>query len=58
EKRLRTSEDTRNPTPHKEGEVTTQQPEDVDAEPEDVEGEVQEVGEIVTTIGDVDIVEE
>ncbi|PIO35046.1 hypothetical protein AB205_0110740 [Aquarana catesbeiana] len=51
EKRLGTSEDTRNPTPHKEGELSTPQP-------EDVEGEVYEVSEIVTTTGDVDVVEE
>ncbi|PIO41174.1 hypothetical protein AB205_0047610 [Aquarana catesbeiana] len=42
EKRIRTYEDTRNPTHHE----------------EDVEGEVHEVGEIVTTTGDVDVVEE
>ncbi|PIO15211.1 hypothetical protein AB205_0127800 [Aquarana catesbeiana] len=52
EKRLRTTEDTRDPQPHKEGEIPTPQPEDV------VEGEVYEVGEIVTTTGDVDVVEE
>ncbi|PIO13255.1 hypothetical protein AB205_0117820 [Aquarana catesbeiana] len=52
EKRIGTSEDTRNPQPHKEGEVTTPQPQDVK------EGEVYEVGEIVTTTGDVDVVEE
>ncbi|PIO27947.1 hypothetical protein AB205_0152510 [Aquarana catesbeiana] len=51
EKRLGTSEDTRNPPPPKEGEIPTPQP-------EDVEGEVYEVGEIVTTTGDVDVVEE
>ncbi|PIO34353.1 hypothetical protein AB205_0135850 [Aquarana catesbeiana] len=52
EKRLGTSEDTKNTTPPKEGEIPTH-PE------EDVEGEVQEVGEIVTTTGDVvDVVEE
>ncbi|PIO12732.1 hypothetical protein AB205_0189760 [Aquarana catesbeiana] len=52
EKRLGTSEDTRDPQLHKEGEVTTPQPQDV------VEGEVYEVGEIVTTTGDVEVVEE
>ncbi|PIO41119.1 hypothetical protein AB205_0126930 [Aquarana catesbeiana] len=52
EKRLRTSEDTRDPQPHKEGEIPTPQLEDVE------EGEVYEVGEIVTTTGDVDVVEE
>ncbi|PIO15009.1 hypothetical protein AB205_0017250 [Aquarana catesbeiana] len=52
EKRLRTSEDTRDPQPHKEGEVTTPQSQDVE------EGEVYEVGKIVTTTGDVDVVEE
>ncbi|PIO32218.1 hypothetical protein AB205_0213900 [Aquarana catesbeiana] len=52
EKRLRTSEDTRHPQPHKEGEIPTPQTEDVE------EGEVYEVGEIVTTTGDVDVVEE
>ncbi|PIO36686.1 hypothetical protein AB205_0118200 [Aquarana catesbeiana] len=51
EKRVRTYEDTRNPTPPEEGEVTTPQPEDVDSE-------VHEVNEIVTTTGDVDVVEE
>ncbi|PIO10180.1 hypothetical protein AB205_0210460, partial [Aquarana catesbeiana] len=50
-KRLETSEDTKNTTPSKEGEIPTH-PE------EDVEGEVQELGEIVTTTGDVDVVEE
>ncbi|PIO09786.1 hypothetical protein AB205_0155920, partial [Aquarana catesbeiana] len=50
EKRLGTSEDTRDPQPPKEGEVTTPQP-------EDVEGEVHEVVEIVTTTGNVDVVE-
>ncbi|PIO24980.1 hypothetical protein AB205_0158180 [Aquarana catesbeiana] len=52
EKRRRTSEDTRDPQPHKEGEVTTPQLQDVE------EGEVYEVGEIVTTTDDVDVVEE
>ncbi|PIO15875.1 hypothetical protein AB205_0062590, partial [Aquarana catesbeiana] len=51
EKRLGTSEDTRDPPP-KEGEKPPKQPEDVE------EGEVYEVGEIVTTTGDVDVVEE
>ncbi|PIO23639.1 hypothetical protein AB205_0186120 [Aquarana catesbeiana] len=52
EKRLRTSEVTRDPQPPKEGEIPKQQPEDVE------EGEVYEVGKIVTTTGDVDVVEE
>ncbi|PIO22361.1 hypothetical protein AB205_0137880 [Aquarana catesbeiana] len=52
EKRLGTSEDTRDPQPPKEGEVTTPQPEDVEG------GEVHDVVEIVTTTGDVDLVEE
>ncbi|PIO07526.1 hypothetical protein AB205_0027860 [Aquarana catesbeiana] len=52
EKRLWTSEDTRDPKPPKEGEIPPTQPEDVE------EGEVYEVGEIVTTTGDVDVVEE
>ncbi|PIO12298.1 hypothetical protein AB205_0166720 [Aquarana catesbeiana] len=52
EKRLRPSEDTRNPQPSKEGEIPTPQPEDVE------EGEVYELGEIVTTTGDVYVVEE
>ncbi|PIO14003.1 hypothetical protein AB205_0105670, partial [Aquarana catesbeiana] len=52
EKRLRTSEDTRDPPPPKEKEIATPQPKDVE------EGEVYEVGEIVTTTGDVDVVEE
>ncbi|PIO11922.1 hypothetical protein AB205_0221870 [Aquarana catesbeiana] len=51
EKRLGTSEDTRDPPPPKEKQIPTQQPEDVE------EGEVYEVGEIVTTTGDVDVVE-
>ncbi|PIO30451.1 hypothetical protein AB205_0021190, partial [Aquarana catesbeiana] len=51
EKRLRTSEDTRDPPPPKEGEVTKNQA-------KDEEGDVLEVGEIVTTTGDVDVVEE
>ncbi|PIO11962.1 hypothetical protein AB205_0093040 [Aquarana catesbeiana] len=52
EKRIGTSENTRDPQPPKEGEVTTPQPKDVEG------GEVYEVGEIVTTTGDVDVVEE
>ncbi|PIN99589.1 hypothetical protein AB205_0074910 [Aquarana catesbeiana] len=52
EKRLGTSEDTRDPQPPKEGEITKPQPEDVE------EGEVYELGKIVTTTGDVDVVEE
>ncbi|PIO39830.1 hypothetical protein AB205_0104270 [Aquarana catesbeiana] len=52
EKRLGTSEDTRDPQPPKKGEVTTPQPEDVER------GEVHDVVEIVTTTGDVDVVEE
>ncbi|PIO25106.1 hypothetical protein AB205_0191560 [Aquarana catesbeiana] len=52
EKRLGTSEDTRDPQPPKEGEVTTPQPEDVEG------GEVHDVVEIVTTTGDVNVVEE
>ncbi|PIO12160.1 hypothetical protein AB205_0195890, partial [Aquarana catesbeiana] len=52
EKRLGTSEVTRDPPPHKEGVIPKQQPQDVE------EGEVYEVGEIVTTTGDVDVVEE
>ncbi|PIO24290.1 hypothetical protein AB205_0140500, partial [Aquarana catesbeiana] len=52
EKRLGTSEDTRDPPPPKRKEILTPQPEDVE------EGEVYEVGEIVTTTGDVDVVEE
>ncbi|PIO25032.1 hypothetical protein AB205_0063080, partial [Aquarana catesbeiana] len=51
EKRLETSEVTRDPQPPKEGEIQKQQPEDVE------EGEVYEVGELVTTTGDVDAVE-
>ncbi|PIO15643.1 hypothetical protein AB205_0194170 [Aquarana catesbeiana] len=52
EKRLRTSEDTRDPPPPKEKQIPTPQPEDVE------EGEVYEAGEIVTTTCDVDVVEE
>ncbi|PIO12958.1 hypothetical protein AB205_0104940 [Aquarana catesbeiana] len=51
EKRLGTSEDTRDPPPPKEGELSTQ-PEDVE------EGKVDGVVEIVTTTGDVRVVEE
>ncbi|PIO36168.1 hypothetical protein AB205_0190320 [Aquarana catesbeiana] len=54
EKRIVTSEDTRNPTPP---ELSTE-PEDVDAEPEDVDAEVQEVVKMVSTTGDVIVVEE
>ncbi|PIO31491.1 hypothetical protein AB205_0041640, partial [Aquarana catesbeiana] len=46
EKRLRTSEDTRDPPPPKEQQIPTPQPEDVE------EVEVYEVGEIVTTTGE------
>ncbi|PIO22783.1 hypothetical protein AB205_0203530 [Aquarana catesbeiana] len=52
EKRLGTSEDTRDPLPPKVKQIPTPQPEDVE------EGEVYEVGKIVTTTGDVDVVEE
>ncbi|PIO15995.1 hypothetical protein AB205_0084060, partial [Aquarana catesbeiana] len=52
EKRLRISEDTRNPPSPEEGEQRTPQPQDVE------EGEVEEVVEIVTTTGDVHVVEE
>ncbi|PIO40630.1 hypothetical protein AB205_0018430, partial [Aquarana catesbeiana] len=52
EKRLRTSEDTRDPQPPKEKKIPTPQSEDVE------EGDVYEVGEIVTTTGDMDVVEE
>ncbi|PIN98020.1 hypothetical protein AB205_0142420 [Aquarana catesbeiana] len=52
EKRLGTSEDTRDTPPPKEGEIPTPQPEDVE------EGEVYEVSEIVITTGDVDVGEE
>ncbi|PIO15174.1 hypothetical protein AB205_0019490, partial [Aquarana catesbeiana] len=50
EKRLGTSEDTRDPQPPKEGEIPTPQPEDVDSE-------VHYLGKIVSTTGDVDVVE-
>ncbi|PIO28785.1 hypothetical protein AB205_0101520 [Aquarana catesbeiana] len=52
EKRLRRSENTRNPQPHKEGELSTPQTKDVE------EGQVDDVVEIVTTTGDVHVVEE
>ncbi|PIO28206.1 hypothetical protein AB205_0008390 [Aquarana catesbeiana] len=52
EKKIGTSEDTRDPQPPKEGEFPKPQHQDVE------EGEVYEVGEIVTTRGDVDVVEE
>ncbi|PIO34388.1 hypothetical protein AB205_0138980 [Aquarana catesbeiana] len=52
EKRLGMSEDTRNPPPPKEGELSIPQPEDVE------EGEVDDMVEIVTTTGDVHVVEE
>ncbi|PIO34156.1 hypothetical protein AB205_0056600 [Aquarana catesbeiana] len=54
EKRLGTSEDTKNTTPPKEGEIPTHPEEDVE------EGEVQELGKIEPTAsGDVvDVVEE
>ncbi|PIO30393.1 hypothetical protein AB205_0196120 [Aquarana catesbeiana] len=51
EKKIGTSQDTRDPQPPKEGEITKPQPQDVE------EGEVYEVGKIVTTTGDVDVVE-
>ncbi|PIO25480.1 hypothetical protein AB205_0026070 [Aquarana catesbeiana] len=51
EKRIGTSEDTRNPTTPEEGEIPTHSEEDVEV------GEVHEIGEIVTTAGDVDVVE-
>ncbi|PIO30926.1 hypothetical protein AB205_0028770 [Aquarana catesbeiana] len=47
-----TSEDTRDPQPPKEGEITKPQLQDVE------EGEVYDLGKIVTTTGDVDVVEE
>ncbi|PIO14507.1 hypothetical protein AB205_0043640, partial [Aquarana catesbeiana] len=52
EKRIETSEDTRDPQPPKEGKIPKPQPQDVE------EGEVYELGEIVTTTRDVDVVEE
>ncbi|PIO32953.1 hypothetical protein AB205_0156760, partial [Aquarana catesbeiana] len=51
EKRLGTSEDTRDPPPSKEGEVTKTQA-------EEEEGDVLEMGKMVTTTGDMDVVEE
>ncbi|PIO15544.1 hypothetical protein AB205_0205960 [Aquarana catesbeiana] len=54
EKRIGTSEDTSNPTPTEERELSTQ-PEDVDAEVQKVVGEVVEM---VSTTGDMDVVEE
>ncbi|PIO27768.1 hypothetical protein AB205_0153820 [Aquarana catesbeiana] len=45
-----TSEDTRNPTPPEEGELSTQ--------PDDLDAEVEEVVGMVTTTGDMDVVEE
>ncbi|PIO40133.1 hypothetical protein AB205_0212980 [Aquarana catesbeiana] len=50
EKRLGTSEDTRDPQPPKEEEIGTP--------PEDVDSEVHDLVEIVTTTGDVDLVEQ
>ncbi|PIO41187.1 hypothetical protein AB205_0064660 [Aquarana catesbeiana] len=52
EKRIRTSEDTRNPSTPEEGEIPTHPEEDVEG------GEVQKLDKIVTTTGDVDVVEE
>ncbi|PIO29947.1 hypothetical protein AB205_0159860 [Aquarana catesbeiana] len=52
EKRLWTSEVTRDLQTMKEGELTTPQPQDVE------EGEVYEVSVIVTTTGNVDVIEE
>ncbi|PIO34781.1 hypothetical protein AB205_0197350 [Aquarana catesbeiana] len=52
EKRLGTSEDTREPPPPEEGEQRTPQPQDVE------EGDVEEMVEIVTTTGDVHVVEQ
>ncbi|PIN88267.1 hypothetical protein AB205_0197520, partial [Aquarana catesbeiana] len=54
EKRIGTSEDTSNPTPNEEMQLTTH-PEDVDADVQEVLGEVVEM---VSTTGDVDVVEE
>ncbi|PIO31910.1 hypothetical protein AB205_0023420, partial [Aquarana catesbeiana] len=51
EKRLKTSEDTRDPPHPEEGKLSTQ-PEDVE------EGEVDDVVEMVTTTGDVHVVGE
>ncbi|PIO27767.1 hypothetical protein AB205_0153820 [Aquarana catesbeiana] len=50
EKKIMTSEDTRNPTPPEEGELSTQ--------PDDLDAEVEEVVGMVTTTGDMDVVEE
>ncbi|PIO26991.1 hypothetical protein AB205_0092730 [Aquarana catesbeiana] len=52
EKRIGTSEVTRNPTTPEEGEIPTHPEKDVEG------GEVHELGEIVTATGDVDVVEE
>ncbi|PIO12107.1 hypothetical protein AB205_0137190, partial [Aquarana catesbeiana] len=54
EKRRGTSEDTSNPTPNEERQLTTH-PKDVDADVQEVLGEVVEM---VLTTGDVDVVEE
>ncbi|PIO13393.1 hypothetical protein AB205_0176340 [Aquarana catesbeiana] len=54
EKRIGTSEDTSNPTPNEERELTTHH-EDVDAEVQEVLGEVVEMA---STTDDVDVVEE
>ncbi|PIO22561.1 hypothetical protein AB205_0145320 [Aquarana catesbeiana] len=51
EKRLGTSEDTRDPKPPKVGEIPSTQP-------KNVEGDIYEIGIKVTTTGDVDVVEE
>ncbi|PIO34723.1 hypothetical protein AB205_0043090 [Aquarana catesbeiana] len=52
EKRFGTSENSKNTTPPKEGEIPPHTEEDVEG------GEVNELGEMVTTTGDVDVVEE
>ncbi|PIN97002.1 hypothetical protein AB205_0016300 [Aquarana catesbeiana] len=54
EKRIGTSEDTSNPPPNEERQLTTH-PEDVDAEVQEVLGEVVEM---VSTTGNVNVVEE
>ncbi|PIO11535.1 hypothetical protein AB205_0115680, partial [Aquarana catesbeiana] len=54
EKKIGTSEDTSNPTPNEERQLTTH-PEDVNADVQEVLGEVVEM---VLTTGDVDVVEE
>ncbi|PIO27073.1 hypothetical protein AB205_0147130 [Aquarana catesbeiana] len=54
EKRIGTSEDTSNPTPNEERQLTTHH-EDVDA---DVQKMLGKVVEMVSTTGDVDVVEE